>query len=177
MQEIWKDIKEYSGKYQISNWGNVRKINKDYRSPANKILKKQCQYKGYYTIDLHDENGYHKHLIHRLVAEAFIPNPQNKPQVNHKDGDKSNNCVDNLEWCTEKENIVHSIKVLNKKRNTYKQRNAARIVGKTKRKLTLEQAINIRNEAQKTKRKDLAKKYNVSLSVIDNIVTNKRYIN
>lgn len=176
MQEIWKNIKGFS-KYQISNFGNVRKINKDYRCPKYKLLKIYIQYNGYSNVSLHDKKGYHKKLIHRLVAQAFIPNLENKPTVNHKDGNKQNNCVDNLEWATYNENLVHSINVLKINRNTDKQIKSAKIIGKLKRKLTLKQAYEIRKKVKTITRKELAKEYGVSLSVIDNILQNKRYIN
>lgn len=105
MEEIWKDIDEFPS-YQISNIGRVRnKMTEIIRSPSK-------QPKGYYTIDLynHDDkrHGYPR-SIHRLVAEAFIPNPDNLPVVNHKDGDKLNNSVENLEWVSFRDNNMHAI--------------------------------------------------------------------
>lgn len=97
--EIWKDIKGYENKYQVSNKGNIRNIK------TGKQLKIQFYKSGYCYIDLYC-NGISKHyLIHRLVAQAFIPNPNNLPCVNHKDGKRSNNNVDNLEWCTQQYNV------------------------------------------------------------------------
>lgn len=64
---------------------------------------------GYHFVALSKDNGYHNKLVHRLVAEAFIPNPNNYPCVNHKDGNKSNNSVSNLEWCTIKQNLHHAV--------------------------------------------------------------------
>ena len=87
------------------------------RSKNKKILKKEIMRNGYERVTICN-NGKHKHcLVHRLVALAFIPNPNKKPCVNHKDGNKLNNNVNNLEWCTYKENELHSIHVLNKKIN------------------------------------------------------------
>lgn len=89
---IWKDIEGYEGLYQVSNEGEVK-------SKRNKIVKIELTYHGYCRVHLW-KNGIGKHhSLHRLVAQAFIPNPNNLPQVNHKDEDKTNNHAENLEWC------------------------------------------------------------------------------
>ena len=98
MEEIWKDIEGYEGLYQVSNMGRVRSL----KYKNERILKPRKQ-SGYYKVLLYN-NETREYLIHRLVANAFIPNPDNLPQVNHKDEDKANNCVSNLEWCTQKYN-------------------------------------------------------------------------
>lgn len=103
-REIWKDIQGYGGKYQVSNLGRVRSILR------NKILIPKKTKKGYLRIRLYENNHCKNIVIHRLVAFAFIPNPENKPQVNHKDGNKENNCVSNLEWCSCYENFWHANK-------------------------------------------------------------------
>ena len=109
MQEIWKDIPNYEGIYQVSNLGNVRDIITDrHRKPKNLTLNHRS---GYYSVMLCKDKTQKNVLVHRLVAQSFIPNPQNKPQVNHIDGNKQNNCVDNLEWCTAKENLQHASKM------------------------------------------------------------------
>lgn len=101
--EKWLDIANYEGKYQVSNLGNVRAIN-FHRSGKPKILKLQKN-NGYCSVGL-TLNGITKHyLVHRLVGCAFIPNPDNLPQINHKDENKTNNVVDNLEWCTQTYNL------------------------------------------------------------------------
>ena len=102
MEEIWKDIKGYEGKYQVSNFGNVKSLN--YNHTGKEQLLKPVQYNnGYLCINLY--KPLKRFLIHRLVANAFIPNPDNLPCVNHKDENKHNNHVYNLEWCTNKYNI------------------------------------------------------------------------
>lgn len=116
MQEIWKDINGYEGLYQISNLGNVKSIqyfnhanNKIY--PRNKLLKPLINEKGYFRVDLFKLGKTKRCRIHRLVAEAFIPNLNNFPEVNHIDGNKSNNRVDNLEWCTHKHNMKEAYRL------------------------------------------------------------------
>ena len=102
MKEIWKDISGYEGLYTISNLGNVRSYY------TNKILKQEVVRSGYKAVYLHkDGNRSHKY-IHILVAETFLPNPQNLPIINHKDENPANNSVDNLEWCTYKYNNMYN---------------------------------------------------------------------
>lgn len=99
--EIWKAIYGYEN-YNISNKGNVKNIT------TGKILKPGDNGQGYKHVMLYDKNHKGKTImIHRLVAKAFIPNPDNLPQVNHIDEDKTNNCVENLEWITSEDNINH----------------------------------------------------------------------
>lgn len=107
MQEIWKDIPGYEEKYQISNLGNIRS------KKNHKILKSQINKKnGYVYFNMYKNKKYKNVRVHRLVAEVFLKNEYNKPFVNHKDGNKINNKIDNLEWCTQKENVNHAIEVL-----------------------------------------------------------------
>ena len=101
MREEWTDIKDYEGLYQVSNFGRVRS------SYTNRILTEVKNTGGYLLVTLCKNNIKSTKLIHRLVAEVFIPNPENKPQVNHIDENKTNNSVDNLEWMTAKENLNH----------------------------------------------------------------------
>ena len=107
MKEIWKDIKGYEKLYQVSNLGNVRRIkfiNNRTQKDKIKMLKLIKDKKGYLKINLWKNNKSKMFLVHRIVAETFILNPNNLPQVNHKDENKSNNCVENLEWCSQKYN-------------------------------------------------------------------------
>lgn len=106
MEEIWKDIVGYEGFYQISNLGNVKSLSR-INSQTEIILK--FGFNGdYNTVVLMKDKKPRTFRIHRLVALHFIPNPQIKPQVNHKDGVKTNNCVYNLEWNTLSENRLHA---------------------------------------------------------------------
>ena len=109
MKEEWRDIKGYEGLYQVSNLGRVKSLirgtgNQFRFSKVEVILKPHLTKKGYFRLSLSKNNKRKSFQVHRLVAEAFIPNPNNYPQVNHKDENKTNNCVDNLEWCTNKYN-------------------------------------------------------------------------
>ena len=107
VQEIWKDVIGYEGIYQISNFGKLKSFKKD----KNGRILSNVNKNGWYLTVVLSKSG-NKEIktmrIHRMVAEYFIPNPDNKPEVNHKDMNKQNNHVDNLEWCTRKENGQHS---------------------------------------------------------------------
>ena len=114
--ESWKPIKGYEGYYEVSNFGQVRSITRIItdswcvRNFKGKTLK-QTEHNGkqpYYYVTLSKNHISRKELVHRLVANAFIDNPLNKPQVNHIDGDVHNNCVNNLEWVTNAENTQHA---------------------------------------------------------------------
>lgn len=99
MDEIWKPIIGYEARYQVSNLGNVRS--------KNGVLKPQARQHGYLSVWLYDGYGNAKqYSVHRLVAMSFIPNPSGYAEVNHKDEDKTNNCAENLEWCTHQQNSV-----------------------------------------------------------------------
>ena len=99
---IMKDIKGYEGLYQIDENGNV------YSFYKNRFLKPAPTSWGYLTVELFKNGKGKTHKIHRMVAEAFIPNIDNKPLINHKDGNKQNNHFKNLEWCTYSENLKHA---------------------------------------------------------------------
>jgi hypothetical protein len=103
--EIWKDIPELGGKYQCSNYGRIRRVNKDSRCVKHKLLKTQKNRTGYVYVN--PTTTYRK-LVHRIVAQLFLDNPDGKVIVNHKDLNKLNNHVDNLEWVTNSENSKHA---------------------------------------------------------------------
>lgn len=106
MQEIWKDIKNYEGLYQVSNYGKVKSFpRKGTQAKEERILKVSYTYNGYERVNLCKNNKNKLYLVHRLVAETFILNPNEYPQINHIDENKQNNKVNNLEWCTRSYNI------------------------------------------------------------------------
>ena len=125
--ENWKDIKGYEGLYQVSDLGRVKSLERDAYFPngtfhhhvEEKILVPNSNGNGYLHVQLCKNGEKKQKYVHRLVAMAFIPNPENKPQVNHKDEVKTNNAVDNLEWCTSAYNVNYGTKI-ERQKQTYK---------------------------------------------------------
>ena len=115
--EIWKDIQDYEGRYQISSQGQVKSLNRKAnhtsgeRIVSERILKNQRQENSYNNVSLSKDGKMKRFTVHRLVANAFISNPENKPQVNHIDGNKQNNSASNLEWVTSQQNNTHAYKL------------------------------------------------------------------
>ena len=131
VNEVWKDINGYVGEYQVSNLGRVKSLPK-YMYPngypqlrKEKLLKPSCtgKYRNYLAVCLRGK----QYRVHRLVAEAFIPNPNNYPMVNHIDKNTLNNQVDNLEWCTNQYNVKYSAKPLSEE---HKQKIRMKHIGK-----------------------------------------------
>jgi hypothetical protein len=116
MEEIWKDIDGYDD-YKISNLGRIRSFKPVAYKCVDGILKQSISKGGYCVVGLQKNGNRKGFLVHRLVAIAFISNPENKKTVNHKNGIGSDNHVDNLEWNTSSENILHSFRTLGKKPN------------------------------------------------------------
>lgn len=116
MEEMWRDIPGYEGYYQVSNLGRVKSLERmvkhgGYEYRRKERIRSPFETAGYLCVALNKDTIEKTYQIHQLVAIAFIPNPENKPIVNHIDGNKTNNCVDNLEWVTYKENAQHAIRI------------------------------------------------------------------
>lgn len=115
--ETWKPVVGYETIYEVSNAGRVRSLDRvmfvDSRNTflnyKGVVLKQRLNNKGYYVVNLHKNNVMKSKTVHRLVAEAFIPNPNKLPAVNHLDTDRKNNTYENLEWCTFRDNIVYHL--------------------------------------------------------------------
>lgn len=118
MKEIWKEVNGYEGLYQVSTFGRVKSLKR------NIILSQIKGTGGYRMVNLYENKKRSKKLVHRLVAQEFIENPTDKEQVNHIDGNKSNNYLSNLEWATRSENVKHAY-LIGLKKPTKKVRAAA----------------------------------------------------
>lgn len=121
MQEIWRDIIGYEGLYQVSNFGNVKSLGNGICKTKEKIMKARKNKWGYLYLNLSKGGKKKTYTIHRLVAHAFLPNPYNLPQVNHKDEDKTNNRVDNLEFCSAKSNCNYGTRNIRSAEKRYKK--------------------------------------------------------
>ena len=118
MVEIWKDVPGYEGIYVVSSFGRVRSLQRTRKGSYGsimvvneRILNHKIDKDGYHIVTLSKEGKTKCIGVHRLVAQAFLPNPDNLPQINHKNEDKSNNFVDNLEWCTVKYNNTYGTRI------------------------------------------------------------------
>lgn len=156
MEEIWKDVVCYEGYYEVSNFGRIRTAPHSRKGIQGEYIQKSIIRKpylskiGYPVLNLSKDGVIKTKYIHRLVAEAFIDNPQNLPVVNHKDGNKENNNVSNLEWVTQRNNILHRFKTLGQplpKENIY-----------------------VEFDGEKISVSDLARKFNLSRHTIYNRV-------
>ena len=146
MIEEWRPVIGYEGLYEVSSLGRVRSLDRYDRMNRfceGRILKSYTYRGGYLFVQLSSNGKLKHHLVHRLIAQAFIPNPDNLPQINHKDEVKSNNCVDNLEWCDSKYNVNYGTRKI-RERNT---------------KLKNGTYFNLNDEERKIYRKDHMKKY------------------
>lgn len=114
--EKWKDIPSYEGRYQISSKGRVKSI-----FARHKVLYLKPHKKGYVGVALSRDGKKNYYFVHRIVAKAFIPNLENKPEVNHKNLDCSDNRIENLEWVTREENINHRVALARLRKNAIKR--------------------------------------------------------
>lgn len=135
MQEIWKDIKDFEGMYQVSNLGRVRSV--DRFDSIGRLHKSDIKAirdngKGYKTVQMYKDNKPKIGYIHRLVATAFIDNPDNKPEVHHIDSDRSNNKSENLQWVTSKENNNFPEHIKSMKKNPNWLKNSRSAMGKAR---------------------------------------------
>jgi hypothetical protein len=168
--EIWKDVKGYEMYYEVSNLSNIRrKLGTSKLKQKN--LKGSFDKDGYIKVNLKIKQKTNSKILHRLLAEAFIPNPENKPQVNHINGIKSDNTLENLEWCTLSENRQHAY-------DTGLQRSDTRRGEKNNFcKLTKEDVLKIRQmyKPYKFTNKMIAEIYNVTEGCISNITSRKNW--
>ena len=163
--EIFKPI-DVNPKYSVSNFGRVR------NNKTNKILSPR-NLRGYQRVAFYVDGKPADFRIHRLVAKAFIPNPENKPQVNHINGNKSDNHVNNLEWCTNGENVRHALRT-----GLIDPRNISLAVRGEKHpraKLSEKQVMEIKKKLKYQTGLSLAKEYNVTPSLISLIRNNKKW--
>lgn len=177
--EVWKDIPKYKGYYQVSNFGNVRSLDRIVNKPNSisylrkgKMCKLSKSNLGYMTIGFTVNNKKVNKYVHRLVAEVFITNMNNYPQVNHIDCNKTNNIVYNLEWCTNSQNHIHATKNGLNKLHLHRVAYSGEENGRSL--LNKEQVLEIKQKyiPYKYSAKKLSKEYNVSESCITHILNN-----
>lgn len=180
--EVWKDIDEFLGKYKISNMGRVKSVervifksNGRKQTVKGKLVSIWNDKQGYERVTLYDNNKPHVRYVHRLVGIQFIDNPESKETINHKDCNKVNNKLTNLEWSTHRENINHAID--NGLRNTERnEKSYKRMRGENNpsAKLTDHQVMEIRNKrGQGYTLKQLAKEYGLSIPYVSNLCNYK----
>jgi DNA-binding transcriptional regulator YiaG len=169
MKEIWKDIEGYEGLYKCSLDGLIKSLPRN--TTPGKILSGGISASGYRMIWLYKDGHRRNKNVHRIIAETFIPNPKNLPQVNHKNGNKLDNRKKNLEWTTESGNAIHAFKI--KLRTPLKGENHGMA------KLTNLQIVEIRKEykgrGKGLSHQQLANKFNVSRQLIGFIINNKNW--
>lgn len=169
------EILGFDYSYEITSDGQV--ISHARYNNKNLVMKQHMAKDGYLNIGLIKNGKSTLHRVHRIVACAFIPNPDSKPYINHIDGNKTNNTVNNLEWCTQKENASHSINVLHKWSSSPKQSKAAQELGIRRRKITMDDAREIRRiyESGEMGCHRLAKKFGINKHSVLEIIHYRSY--
>lgn len=170
--EIWKDIADYIGLYQVSNRGRVKSLPRNGTSKYEKILTPHKDSNGYYNVSLSKSGKRKVAYVHRLVAETFLPNPDNLPDVYHIDGDPANNDITNLYWCTH-QFIIDQLKLIGKLKD-YSGTNSPN-TKLTDDDVNFIRAVYIKGDTN-LGLTALSKQFNVSKSTISYIVNNKTYI-
>ena len=170
--EFWQDIKGYEGHYQVSNLGRVKSLARIVESRKGVFVNKKEKFlsnwdcgKGYKKVKLSKDSIEKSMRVHRLVAETFLQNPELKSEVNHINGFKDDNRVENIEWCTSSENTIHALKTKLK----ISQKGSKHGMSK----LTEKDVLEIRQIGRTKTLKDISKIYNVDISLISSVLLNK----
>lgn len=173
-EEIWKSIAGYGGYYEVSNFARVRSLTRSFISKQGRellyvgaIRKQILNHNGYWTLHLSIHNKQKQFFIHRLVAEAFVPNPDNKPFVNHIDRNRGNSLPENLEWVTHLENMQHA-STMGSFDNRCGENSSSNI-------LTESQVIEIREAYPAVRIADLSRQYGVHWNTIEGIVKGTKW--
>jgi hypothetical protein len=159
--EIWKSIDGFEGLYEASSYGRVRNVKSSF------VLNPCDNGKGYLSVTLHKDNKNNTSKLHRVIAKAFIPNPANLRDVNHIDGDKTNNHISNLEWLSPQDNHKHA------KKSGLKATGERCAISK----LNVDLVKEIRSLKNTMSQRELAKKFSVSRGTIQAVLNNKTWIN
>lgn len=175
MQEVWKDVVGFEGLYKVSNLGNVMGMGKSWvcgmyngiRVKPDSICKQSIETNGYKQVWLSINGEGKNYLVHRLVGKAFLENHENKKDINHKNGDKTDNNLENLEWCTRSENIIHAFK------NNLKKPSRGSKHGMSK--LKEDDVLKIRELAGEHTKLELAEMFGVGRRSINDIVNHKSW--
>ena len=177
INEVWKDINSYEGKYQVSNYGRIKSFPKFIKRKTGsyftkeKVLKCTIDNYGYPCVNLYSNGTIYHIRVHILVAKAFIENPNGYSDINHIDGNKQNNSVDNLEWCTRSQNTSHAFKTGLRNYNGCKNPHSKL----TQSDVETIRRIYVRGKHCENNSYGLAKRYNVSPKTIQNVVNGNHY--